>query len=153
MAEFNDYTWELCSSDKEFFDGSWQSYEDSNGYTNDEMMEIKEAYVNGNTALFHEIVKLMKDDCDPKVSLLIHMSESKYHMYRVDNSVKIKSYFGDFLYSEVYTFDAVNSIEEIRAVVDYITNAREHLPIHTISMIKRETLAYTATATATATAM
>ena len=132
------YTWELLKCEKEFFDGLWKNYEDSNGYSDEEMLEIKEAYVNGNTALFHEIVKLMNDDCDPNVSFWIHMGEMKYHMYRVANSLTVREYCGDItdILGE-YTYDAVNSIEEIRQVVDYMTNAPEYLPINTISVIKK----------------
>jgi hypothetical protein len=132
------YTWELIGFENKFFNGAWKSYEESNGYTDEEMLEIKEAYVNGNTALFHEIIKIMNDDCDPKVSFWIHMGEMKYHMYRVDHSLTIQEYCGDItdILNE-YTYDAVKSIEEIREVIDYMTNVREYLPINTISVIKK----------------
>jgi hypothetical protein len=102
------------------------------------MLKIKDAYVKGNTSLFHEIVKLMNDDCDPKVSLWVHVNDMKYHMYRVDNSLTVQEYCGNItdILGE-YTFSNVNTIDEIRTVVDCVTYAREHLPIHTISMIKK----------------
>jgi hypothetical protein len=133
------YTWELLKWEKEFYDGLWRNYEDSNGYTDDEMLVIKDAYVKGNTALFHEISKIMNDDCDPNVSLWIHMrGDMKYHIHRDDHSLTIKEYCGDItdILNE-YTYDAVKSTEEIREVIDDITNVREYLPINTISVIKK----------------
>jgi hypothetical protein len=138
------YTWELDKSEKDFFDGAWKNHENLNECTDDEILKLKKEYISGNTALFQEIVKLINDDRYSKVSLWVRdVNDKKYNVYRVDNSLIVKEYCGDIKTRALseYTVDYC-STEEIRQVIDYITNAREYIPVNTITMIERKEVMY-----------
>jgi len=147
------YIWELFACHNDFFNGKWKVYEDSNYYSSDEILEIKDAYVKGNTALFREIEKLLNGNREP-LWIQVHHNDETCHIYpgagrsiivqqysyTVDNIEEITGMAPD----NEYTFADVSTIEEIREVVDYVTNAHEYIPINTVSLIKKgEEVVYT----------
>ena len=87
-----DYTWDLIGFENNFFNGAWKHYEESNGYTADEISQIKDAYVKGNTALFREIKYLM-NNIYPNGTIGVQVDHETYIIYRVNNSIKIETLF------------------------------------------------------------
>jgi hypothetical protein len=122
------YTWELTKSDIEFYGGEWKRYEDTNDYSDEQMERIKDLFVKGNTAAFHEISKLR----DPLTITLPH--DEVYTLYLKDGSLQVDSSNGDEI-----TFGTPKTIEEIREVVEYITTSCDYLPINCIQSIKKGT--------------
>ena len=126
------YTWELTKRDIDFYGGDWKRYEDSNGYSDEEMERIKDLFVKGNTAAFHEIVKLLNDS----ITLTVTLPYDEIHsLYFKNGSLEV--YSSDS--GEDVSFGTPKTIEEIREVVAYLTSAGDYLPITCIKSIKKGT--------------
>lgn len=123
------YRWELTESNLEFYGGEWKRYEDTNGYSDEQMERTKELFVKGNTAAFHEISKLREG-----ATLTVTVShDEEYSVYFKNGSLQV-GYLGDEI-----SFGVPRTIEEIRDVVDYLTTSNDYLPINCIQSIKKGT--------------
>jgi hypothetical protein len=123
------YRWELTENHLDFYGGKWKRYEDTNGYSEEQMERTKELFVKGNTAAFHEISKLHEG-----VTLTVTVShDEEYSVYFKNGSLQV-----GFLGDEI-SFGVPRTIEEIREVVDYLTTSNDYLPINCIQSIKKGT--------------
>ena len=121
------YRWELTENHLEFYGGKWKHYEDTNGYSEEQMERTKELFVKGNTAAFHEISKLHEG-----ATLTVTIShDEEYSVYFKNGSLQV-----GFLGDEI-SFGVPRTIEEIREVVDYLTTSNDYLPINCIQSIKK----------------
>ena len=125
------YTWELTKSDIDFYGGNWKRYEDSYDYSNEKMERIKDLFVKGNTAAFHEIVKVRDDGTTLTVTF---PHNEVYTIYFKNGSLQVDSNNGDEI-----SFGTPKTIEEIREVVEYVTTSCDYLPINCIKSIKKGT--------------
>jgi hypothetical protein len=122
------YRWELTENHLDFYGGKWKCYEDTNGYSDEQMERTKELFVKGNTAAFHEISKL-REGATLTVTL---PHDEEYCVYFKNGSLQVDSNTGDEI-----SFGVPRTIEEIREVVDYLTTSNDYLPINCIQSIKK----------------
>lgn len=128
-TQMESYTWELTPSDIEYFDGKFKSYEET--FDDEEICEIKDAYINGNTAVFREIVKLIKGDREI-TKVFCERHDIQYEIQLANNCIVVYNCETE----ETVEFDNINSVENIRSVINFITEVDEYLPINTITLIE-----------------
>ena len=117
------------NSDKEFFNGRFEAYEESSGYNNEEISDIKKDYVDGNTAIFREIVKLINGKRE-NIKVYSKKYDNHYEIQLDNNCLVVYDCFTN----ETFSFDVVKNVEDIRSVINYITE--EYLPINPIILIQ-----------------
>ena len=126
------YSWELTKSDIDFYGGEWKHYEDSNGYSNEEMERIKDLWVKGNTVAFREIAKFRDDG----TTLTVTISEYEvYTIYFKNGSLEVSCSCCD----DEISFGTPKTIEQIREVIQYINTSGDYLPLNYIKSIKKGT--------------
>ena len=123
------YTRELTASDIEYFGGKFKSYEETFDY--EEICDIKNDYINGNTTTFREIVKLI-DGNRETIQVYVEKHDIHYEIQITNNCIVVYNCETE----ETSEFDSAKTVENIRCVVNFITEAEEYLPINTITLIE-----------------
>ena len=125
------YTWELTASNNEFFNGLYKSYEVSSGYSEDELVELRNKYINGNTAVFREIVKLINGKRE--TIKVLNINYDWYHEIKlIDNCVVLIILHPNGI-DEFHSIGELKTVEDIRELIDSITDS--WLPINPLKLI------------------
>lgn len=125
------YTWELTSHNMSFFDGDFVDYEDSSGYTLEEMQQMKHDFVKGATIAFREVAKLINGTGCP-VLIKINRTNETYQVYLNAGSIFVANVTTN---ESPYSFGPIKTTEELRTVIHYMTELYDYLPINIITAV------------------
>ena len=127
----NSHTWTLTDFDVKFFNGDYASYEDSMYLNTQTIVELKDKYIKGNTALINELTRIIFDNIADTTYVV---GKDKYminHSIILHNNVIVVH---ELETGTTETFKADTSFENLKNIVNWIVN-NENLPIYVIDKI------------------
>ena len=134
--QFETYTWGVNHFEEEFFNGEHRDYEDS-GYMNDVTLKsLKDEYINGNSALFNEIYRIISES-DTNVTTYVS-SEDKWIYSSItlntDNNGKNVLLVHNFENCTTTTFEADTYLLNLKRVINWIVK-NDSVPLYVIRKI------------------
>jgi hypothetical protein len=135
-AQFDSYTWNLTPFQEAFFNGKYTSYENSN-YLNEKSVAIlKDEYIKGNTALFHELSRMITESDTNLTTYVSSEDDSIYCTVTLNTNAHGKNVIlvHDFQTCTTTTCDSDNYFLNLKDIVNWIVN-NEDLPIYAVRKI------------------